>query len=50
VLVLLQAVWFHWRHQLGWTSAVAGLADAPLLLGPLAVAPAIPGHWGLLPA
>jgi hypothetical protein len=43
------AVWFH-RHQLRWTSAVAGLAGAPLLLGLLlAVAPAILGRWGLLP-
>ena len=44
------AVWFHRRHQLGWTSAVAGLAGAPLLLGlVLGAAPAILGHWGLLP-
>jgi Phosphoesterase family len=44
------AVWFHRRHQLRWTSAVAGLAGAPLLLGLLlAVVPAIPGRWGLLP-
>jgi hypothetical protein len=44
------AVWFHRRHQLRWTSAVAGLAGAPLLLGlVLAVAPAILGQWGLLP-
>ena len=44
------AVWFHRRHQLRWTSAVAGLAGAPLLLGLLlAVAPAILGQWGLLP-
>jgi hypothetical protein len=44
------AVWFHRRHQLRWTSAVAGLAGAPLLLGLLlAVAPAILGRWGLLP-
>ena len=45
------AVWFHRRHHLRWTSAVAGLAGAPLLLGLLlAVAPAILGQWGLLPA
>jgi hypothetical protein len=45
------AVWFHRRHHLRWTSAVAGLAGAPLLLGLiLAVAPAILGRWGLLPA
>jgi Flp pilus assembly protein TadB len=25
------AVWFHRRHRLRWTSAVAGLAGAPLL-------------------
>jgi hypothetical protein len=44
------AVWFHRRHQLRWTSAVAGLAGAPLLLGLLlAAAPAILGRWGLLP-
>jgi hypothetical protein len=44
------AVWFHRRHHLRWTSAVAGLAGAPLLLGLLlAVAPAILGRWGLLP-
>jgi hypothetical protein len=44
------AVWFHRRHHLGWTSAVAGLAGAPLLLALLlAVAPAILGQWGLLP-
>jgi hypothetical protein len=44
------AVWFHRRHHLGWTSAVAGLAGAPLLLALLlAVAPAILGRWGLLP-
>ena len=44
------AVWFHRRHHLGWTSAVAGLAGAPLLLGLLlAVAPAVLGQWGLLP-
>jgi hypothetical protein len=41
------AVWFHRRHHLGWTSAVAGLAGAPLLLALLlAVAPAILGQWG----
>ena len=39
------AVWFHRRHQLPWTSAVAGLAGAPLLLWLiLAVAPAILGR------
>jgi hypothetical protein len=44
------AVWFHRRHQLRWTAAVAGLAGAPLLLGLLlAAAPAILGRWGLLP-
>jgi hypothetical protein len=44
------AVWFHRRHRLRWTSAVAGLAGAPLLLALLlAVAPAILGRWGLLP-
>ena len=44
------AVWFHRRHQLGWTWAVAGLAGAPLLLGLLlAVAPALLSRWGLLP-
>jgi hypothetical protein len=44
------AVWFHRRHHLGWTAAVAGLAGAPLLLGLLlAAVPAILGHWGLLP-
>jgi hypothetical protein len=44
------AVWFHRRHQLRWTAAVAGLAGAPLLLGlVLAVVPAILGRWGLLP-
>ena len=43
-------VWFHRRHHLGWPSAVAGLAGAPLLLGLLlAVAPAVLGQWGLLP-
>ena len=42
--------WFHRRHHLRWTSAVAGLAGAPLLLGLiLAAAPAILGRWGLLP-
>jgi hypothetical protein len=45
------AVWFHRRHALRWTSAAAGLAGAPLLLGLLLVAaPAILGRWGLLPA
>jgi len=44
------AVWFHRRHHLRWTSAVAGLAGAPLLLGLiLAGAPTILGRWGLLP-
>jgi hypothetical protein len=44
------AVWFHRRHHLGWPSAVAGLAGAPLLLGLLlAAAPAALGQWGLLP-
>jgi hypothetical protein len=44
------AVWFHRRHHLRWTSAVAGLAGAPLLLALiLGVAPAILGRWGLLP-
>jgi hypothetical protein len=37
------AVWFHRRHQLRWTSAVAGLAGAPLLL---AVAPRDPRPLG----
>jgi hypothetical protein len=46
----LLAVWFHRRHHLRWTSAVAGLAGAPLLLALiLAAAPAILGRWGLLP-
>jgi hypothetical protein len=45
------ALWFHRLHHLRWTSAAAGLAGAPLLLGLiLAVAPAILGQWGLLPA
>jgi hypothetical protein len=45
------AVWFHRRHHLRWTAPLAGLAGAPLLLGLLlAVAPAILGRWGLLPA
>ena len=45
------AAWFHRRHHLRWTAAVAGLAGAPLLLGLiLAVAPAILGRWGLLPS
>jgi hypothetical protein len=44
------AVWFHRHHHLRWTSAVAGLAGAPLLLALLlAAAPAILGRWGLLP-
>jgi hypothetical protein len=43
------AVLFHRRHQLRWTSAAAGLAGAPLLLGLLlAVIPAILSRWGLL--
>jgi hypothetical protein len=45
------AVWFHRRQHLRWTSAVAGLAGAPLLLALLlAAAPAFLGRWGLLPA
>jgi hypothetical protein len=45
------AVWFHRRHHLPWTAAVAGLAGAPLLLGLLlAAAPAVLGHLGLMPA
>jgi hypothetical protein len=44
------AVWFHRRHQLRRTVAVAGLAGAPLLLGLiLTVVPAILSRWGLLP-
>jgi hypothetical protein len=44
------AVWFHRRHHLRWTSAVAGLAGAPLVLALLlAAAPAFLGQWGLLP-
>jgi hypothetical protein len=44
------AVWFHRRHRLRWSSAVAGLAGAPLLLGLLlAAAPAVLGRWGLWP-
>jgi hypothetical protein len=44
------AVWFHRRHHLGWTAAVAGLVGAPLLLGLLlAAVPALLGRWGLLP-
>ena len=43
------ALWFHRRHQLRWTSAAAGLAGAPLLLGLLlAVIPTILSRWGLL--
>jgi hypothetical protein len=50
VLFGVLAVWFHRRHRLRWTSAVAGLAGAPLLLALLlAAAPAILGRWGLLP-
>ena len=45
------AVWFQGRHHLGWASAVAGLAGAPLLLALiLAVAPAVLGRWDLLPS
>jgi succinate dehydrogenase hydrophobic anchor subunit len=44
------AVWFYRRHHLRWTSAVAGLAGAPLVLALLlAAAPAFLGQWGLLP-
>lgn len=44
------AFWFHRRHRLRWTSAVAGLAGAPLLLALiLAAVPAILGRWGLFP-
>jgi len=44
------AVWFHRRHRLRWTSAVVGLAGAPLLLALLlGAAPALLGRWGLLP-
>jgi hypothetical protein len=44
------AVWFHRRHQLGWATAVAGLAGAPLLLWLLLVAaPVVLGRLGLLP-
>jgi hypothetical protein len=50
VLFGVLAVWFHRRHRLRWTSAVAGLAGAPLLLGlVLAAAPTILGRFGLLP-
>ena len=39
-----------WFHRLRWTSAVAGLAGAPLLLALiLAAVPAILGRWGLFP-
>ena len=49
-LVGTLAVWFHRRHRLRWTSAVAGLAGALLLLGLLlTAAPALLGRWGLLP-
>ena len=49
VLFGVLTVWFHRRHGLRWTSAVAGLAGAPLLLGLLlAVAPAILSRAGLL--
>jgi hypothetical protein len=44
------AVWFHRRHRLRWTSAIAGLAGAPLLLTLLlAVAPAVLDRLGLWP-
>jgi hypothetical protein len=44
------AVWFHRRHHLRWTSTVAGLAGAPLLLWLLlAAAPTILRWVGLLP-
>jgi hypothetical protein len=44
------AVWFHRRHHLRWTAAVAGLTGAPLLLWLLlAAAPALLGRWDLLP-
>jgi hypothetical protein len=44
------AVWFHRRHHLGWTVAVAGLVRAPLLLGLiLAAAPAILGRGACCP-
>jgi hypothetical protein len=50
VLFGLLTVWFHRHHRLHWTSAVAGLAGAPLLLGLLlAVAPALLSRAGLLP-
>jgi hypothetical protein len=50
VLFGVLAVWFHRRHHLRWTSTVAGLAGAPLLLWLLlAAAPAILGRLGLLP-
>jgi hypothetical protein len=44
------AVWFHRRHRLRWTSVVARLAGAPLLLWlVLAAGSAILGRWGGLP-
>jgi hypothetical protein len=50
VLFGVLTVWFHRRHRLRWTSAVAGLAGAPLLLGLLlAVAPAILSRAGWFP-
>ena len=49
-MIGMLAVWFHRRHHLRWTWAVAGLAGAPLLLGLiLSAGPAILGRWGLLP-
>ena len=45
------AVWFHRRHRVYWSTAVAGLVSAPLLLTLiLVVAPAVLGRLGLLPA
>jgi len=50
VLFGVLAVWCHRRHHLRWTSVVAGLAGARLVLGLiLAAVPAILGRWGLLP-
>jgi hypothetical protein len=44
------AVWFHRRHHLPGTSAAAGLAGAPLLLGLLlAAAAAILSSWACCP-
>jgi hypothetical protein len=43
-------LWFHRHHHLRWTSAAAGLAGAPLLLGLILVAtPEILRRWGLFP-